>query len=104
MTFHRRNTRFITARRSLDNIATGFRDATLSSKTWRLALSLLSSYVLCFILLDNRRHQRKRRGVTWCIERLLIGEPPVGAAEDQHLKEASRRPFELASLLRDSSP
>jgi hypothetical protein len=65
---------------------------------------LLSSYVLCFILLDSRHYQRERWCVIRCNEGLLIGEPPVGAAEDQHLKEASRRPFELASLLRDSSP
>ena len=39
-----------------------------------------------------------------CNKLSLIGDPLVGAAEDQHLKEASRRPFELPSLLRDSSP
>jgi hypothetical protein len=60
--------------------------------------------ILCFTLLDNRRYQRERRSVMRCNERLLIAEPLVGAAEDQHLKEASRRPFELPSLLRDSSP
>ena len=60
--------------------------------------------ILCFTLLNNRRYQRERRYVMRCNERLLIGESLVGAAEDQHLKEASRRPFELPSLLRDSSP
>src|SRR5215211_4816523 len=56
--------------------------------------------ILCFTLLDNRRYQRERRSVMRCNKRLLIGDPLVGAAEDQHLKEASRRPFELPCLLR----
>jgi len=58
---------------------------TLSSKTWRLALRLLFSYVLCFILLDSRRYQRERRCVMRCNKLSLIGDPLVGAAEDQHL-------------------
>jgi len=60
--------------------------------------------ILCFILLDNCCYQRERRSVRRCNKLSLIGDPLVGAAEDQHLKEASRRPFELPSLLRDSSP
>ena len=63
-----------------------------------------SFYVVRFVLFDSRRYQRERRSVRQCNERPLIGDPPVGAAEDQHLKEASQRPFELPSLLRDSSP
>jgi hypothetical protein len=70
----------------------------------RPAPRILSACVLCFILLDSRRYQRERRCVMRCNKLSLIGDPLVGAAEDQHLKEASRRPFELPCLLRDSSP
>jgi hypothetical protein len=35
--------------------------------------SLLSSYVLCFTLLDSRRYQRERRCVMQCNERLAVG-------------------------------
>jgi hypothetical protein len=86
------------------NLIKGEPTSGLEPLTCSLGVNCSSWTILCFILFDNRRYQRERRSVRRCNERLLIGEPLVDAAEDQHLKEASRRPFELPSLLRDSSP
>jgi hypothetical protein len=74
MTFHSRNTRFISARRSSD-IVTRFRGA--GSISGRTGPCLLCSYVFCFSLLDNRRYQRERWCVMRCNERLAVNSAPV---------------------------
>jgi hypothetical protein len=60
--------RFISARRSSDNVVTRF--CGLGSISGRAGPRLLSSYVLRFTLLDNRCYQSERWGVMRCNERL----------------------------------
>jgi hypothetical protein len=61
-------TRVVSPSRKVTKKPTG----ATAAATRRPAPRLLSSYVLCFILLDNRRYQRERRSVMRCNERLVV--------------------------------
>ena len=59
------------------DIVTRFRGAGSISGRAGLRRASFLSYVLCSTLLDNRRHQRKWRGVIRCNEGLAVNVAPI---------------------------